>query len=236
MVFRYSMFDAFLECPQKFYRQYVLNEPGEESSALHYGSAMHAALRAHFEDQDPLAVFNMYWGSIKGKDIKYDRFSWQDLSDITNNTFIPNFLRLHAKKFSNVKIEETLEMPFLGSHTLQGTFDLVGEYESVLTVVDWKTATREYKESKILRNPQLSLYAALYQYKYNTLPLQSMYKVFIKSEGRIQTQKCPLTQDSISATIANVEAIGRTIIHMMETKDYYGSFNCYCKEHYVRNQ
>lgn len=231
MLIRYSMIDTFLQCPNKFFNNYVKERTEEEgkSSALEFGSAMHLALKAHFEGEDPFVTFDMYWNGVKSANIEYGRESWDDLRIMATETFIPNFLRMHSKKFSDVKTEETLTMPFLGSHTFQGTFDLCGQYEGKLTLTDWKTSAREYNSFKIMRNPQMYCYAMLYYHKYGILPEQVMYKVFIKSEKRIQTQKHILTQEKMASMISNVEAVCMQMIEMVEKKKFYCNWNsCYC--------
>jgi hypothetical protein len=191
-----------------------------------FGTALHGALNSFFSEGDPYLRFNMYWNSIKDSHLEYDRYTWEDLGTMATNVFIPNFIRLHSKKFKNPKLEETIEMPFLGEHTLQGTFDIAADYEGKLGLWDYKTSAREYPHSKIYRNPQLYIYARLYQHKYNELPEHVGYKVFIKSEKRIQTLKRPLTQSILDNMMGNVEAIARD---MISRKEFYCNYaNCYC--------
>lgn len=231
MILRYSMIDAFLQCPMKFYKSYILKEREEtKSSALEYGSALHLALKTHFEGGDPYSIFNMYWDSMKEANLEYQRLSWEDLKNATNNTFLPNFLRLHSKKFKNVKFEEELTMPIMDNHILQGTFDLCGEYEGILTMVDWKTSSREYNFSRIQKNPQLYIYSALYQYKYGVLPKQIMYKVAIKPELRWQTLKISLDEKKLELHMSNLYRIIKHMLLMIESNEFYSNYNCYCRE------
>ena len=229
MIIRYSMIDTFLQCPTKFRMQYIEGVTEETtSSALKFGSALHLAIKSYFEGEDPYETFNMYWNSVKSMNVKYDRYSWEDLRALAVDKFLPNFIRLHAKKFSSPKLEETVSMPILESHELQGTFDLAGQYEGKLTLTDWKTSSKEYPYAKIIRNPQMYIYAALYKHKYGVLPEQLMYKVFIKPEARIQTLKIDLTEEKLVHTMNNVELIIKNMISMMNNKTYYSNYNCYC--------
>lgn len=229
MQFRYSMIDSFVSCPSKFYSTYVLGQREEvKSPHLEFGTAVHMALNSHFEGEDPYDMFNTYWNSVEKMKLEYDRQSWEDLRAVAVDRFLPNFLRLHAKKFTNNRLEETIEVPFLGSHTLQGTFDLVGEYEGQLTMVDFKTSAREYPVSKIHRNPQMYIYSYLYLKKYGVMPKQVMYKVFIKTEGRIQSLKLPLTEEKLMHIMGNVEAICKNMLRMVEERSIYSNYNCYC--------
>lgn len=229
MLIRYSMIDAFVSCPMKFYRNYILNEAEPvKSSALEYGSAMHLALEGFHEGDDPYSIFEMYWNAIKETNLEYDRFSWQELNDMTKESFLPNYIRLHSKKIKDAKMEETIVYPLSEEHTIQGTIDISCKYDGLLSIGDFKTSAREYSNYKIIRNPQLWLYAWLYQQQYGELPQQLFYKVFIKSERRIQTQKILLTQEKLDLQMKNVSAIVDSIAYMMATGKFYANYNCYC--------
>lgn len=228
MIIRFSMIDSFLTCPKCYYKRYVLGkEDSVKSSATEFGSALHAAIRAHFEEGDPYIVFNMYWDSLKDIPMVIYRYGWQELRDLANNKFLPNFIRLHSKDFQNYKLEETIEMPLLGSHTLQGTFDLCGDYKGELTLTDWKTSSNDYKPSKIHRNHQPYVYSALYQYKYGVLPKRVMYKTFVKSKGSIQTTSAPVTEKILDLHIDNISNIVKSMLQITETKNVYTNYNCF---------
>lgn len=247
MIIRYSMIQSFLECPAQFHRRYILGEPDKDkSSALEFGSAMHLGIRTILDGEDGISAFQMYWDSLKYTPMVYHRYDWQELRDLACNQFLPNFGKLHAKKFGKSVQEETIDIPFDSAENfiqgkydtsgfenfLQGTYDLCGDYEGKLTIADWKTSTKEYDKNKIHRNPQMYIYAFLYQQKYKVLPEQLMYKVFIKSEGRIQTIKTPLTQEILDLQMQNVRGIIISMLDMIESGEYYCNFNhpfCGCK-------
>lgn len=220
-----------------FHRKYILGEVDKtKSSALEFGTALHLGIRSILEGEDGISDFQMYWDSLKDTEMVYYRFGWQELRDLACNKFLPNFIKMHAKKFSKSIQEETLECKIgvsgYDNTVLQGTFDLCGDYEGKLTLSDWKTSTKEYHLDKILRNPQMYIYAFLYQSKYHVLPEQLMYKVFIKSEGRIQTLKVPLTQEILDLQMNNVRSIVRAMYDMMKFNDWYCNYNnpfCGCK-------
>lgn len=226
------MIQDFLQCPAGFYKRHILGEVDtKKSSALEYGTALHLGIRSILEGDDGVADFNLYWDSLKDTEMVYYRHGWQELRDLANTRFLPNFQKLHAKKYVDIKQELQMSMPFMGEHTLQGTLDCVGMYEGALTVSDWKSSTAEYKKNKIERNPQMYLYAKLYQHNYGVLPTQLVYKVFIKSEGRIQTLKKELTEQYLCNIISTVENTVHAMVHMIETKRvYHNHESCYCKE------
>lgn len=225
MKFRYSMIDSYLACPNKFRAGYLLDGPRETSDALEFGTALHLAFKTHFEEGDPYAVFEMFWNSVKAKNLSYGRFSWEDLGGMVRDTFLPNFIKLHSKKFTEVKLEETAEMPFLGSNSLSGTFDVACMYEGKLSIVDYKTSAREYHMDKITRNPQMYIYAKLYETKYGVLPEQLVYKVFIKQERRIQTLKINLTKEKLDIIMSNVESVCKDMLQRIESNNWYCNYH-----------
>lgn len=231
MIFRYSQIDSFLRCPAAWYKTYILGEAEtKKSSALEFGTALHLGIKTILEGEDGIWSFNMYWDSVRDLDMIYYRHGWDELRKLAVEKFLPNFERLHAKKFSDIKQEQQLSMP-IGEHTLQGTFDCLGMYEDELTLCDWKTSTAEYKRNKIEKNPQLYIYAALCKHTYGTLPTQIMYKTFVKSEGRIQTMKLSLSEERLDKMMSNVANIVDSMVYILGTKKlYHNHESCYCRE------
>jgi hypothetical protein len=233
MNFRYSFINDWIKCPVAAYKRHVLGEADPvKSSALEFGTAMHSAIEAAFDGDDPIALFTMYWDSLKGVEMQYYQHSWEDLRDLAVNKFIPNFVSRHRKKFGKVITrEQKLSMPFLGDHTLEGTMDLLSEYEGVVTLTDWKTSTAPYKQSKIEKNPQMYIYAALAKANNLPVPEQLQYKVFVKTTGNIQTiQRKNLTDSDIHTNIVQVENIASTILWSIENKKLFHNYeSCYCR-------
>lgn len=231
MIIRYSMLDSFTRCPANFYKTYILGEKDDsKSSALEYGTALHLGIRAILDGDSGVDNFLLYWNSLKDVSMIYYRYGWQELRDLAVNKFLPNFERLHAKKFTRIVQELTLEMPFLGDHTLQGTPDIVCDYEGLPSVFDWKSSSTEYKRNKLDKNPQLYIYAALSKYNNLTLPKTIGYKVFRKDAASIQTLKKELHIENLDAMMRNVENIAKAMLRMIETKElYHAHETCYCK-------
>lgn len=231
MQIRYSHIEAYLQCPKRYKKLYIDKEVLQsETIDLHYGTAIHSAIQAHFDGGEPFDVFNMYWNSIKDKHLESGRYNWEDLGKMATDTFIPNFIRLHSKKIGILQMEETLEMSILdGKHSLSGTYDAIANVDQKLTLIDWKTSAREYPLSKIYRNPQLYIYAKMYEHKYGYLPEQIMYKVFIKQEKRIQSLKLELTKERLDNMMSNVYTICEDIVKRTETNTWFSNYNsCYC--------
>ncbi len=228
MLIRYSMLQSFLDCPLGFKRRYIDKiEDTEKSSALEYGQAVHAAIRSHFEGGDGIEVFRIYWDSLKDTEMKYYRHGWAELRNLAMTQFLPNFFRLHAKHYAVTCMEETHTMEFCG-HTVQGTWDMVSEYDGVLSVSDWKTASAPYKSDKILKSPQMWLYAMLYRDKYGKLPQQLIYKVFNKGSGSIQTLKTEVTEEKLENHKESVCNVIKTMAHCIENNNWFHRFDCFC--------
>jgi hypothetical protein len=233
MKFRYSQIQAFVDCPMGFKRRYIDNiQDTEKSSALELGTALHLAIKSHFEGEDPIEVFQMYWNSLKNVEMKYYRHDWNDLNNLALQKWIPNFVRLHAKKYAYIKAEETCELSYNGGHGdvhFSGTFDMCSIHEGLLTMTDWKTSSKEYKKSKIDNNPQMYLYAKMYEQKYDVLPEKLQYKVFRKDNGGIQTLETELTKEKLELQMTEICNIVETMQQMIKTGNWYHSFECWCE-------
>lgn len=230
MKIHYSQLNEFISCPMGYKRRYIDKIPDDEkSSALEYGQAIHLAIKTHFEGGDGLSVFNLYWDSLKDTPMKYWRHDWVDLRNLALNSFLPNFFRLHSKKYKNIKMEELCEAP-LEDFIIEGTFDCVSHYDGILTLSDWKTSSKEYKKNKIIKNPQMYMYAKMYEHTYGELPKQIQYKVFRKDNGSIQTLTAELTQEKLKLQLEEVLCIIKTMEHMTKTNTWYHNFDCWCKE------
>lgn len=230
MIIRYSMLNDFVSCPSGFKRRHIDGiRDLEKSSAAEYGTGIHLALKTHFEGGDALEVFKIYWDSLKDTKMVYYRHSWQDLRNMAVTKFLPNFIRLHSNKYSNPKMEETIDIPFMG-HTLQGTFDMCSDYEGVLTLSDYKTSSKEYRKDVIIKNPQMYIYSHLYKEKYGVLPKQILYKVFRKDNSSIQTLKTELTLEKLELQLKNVESIVNSMLHCISTGNWFHRFDCWCKD------
>src|ERR1700722_9305475 len=110
MKIHYSQLNEFISCPMGYKRKYIDKIPDlERSSALEYGTAIHTAIKTHFEGGDGLEVFKLFWDSLKNTEMKYWRHDWFDLRNIAVASFLPNFFRLHSKKYKNFRTEELCE-------------------------------------------------------------------------------------------------------------------------------
>lgn len=230
MKFHYSELDAFLACPAGYRDRYILGKRDEqESSALHIGTALHAAIKAYFDGLNAEQMFLTYWDSMQNTDMVYYRHGFDDLREL-GIRWLGLFIKMHAHKFTDFKMEELVEAEIMPGIFIEGTFDMCGMYDGVLTLTDWKTSSRAYPKDKILKNAQMYMYSKMYESKYGVLPEYIQYKVFRKDNGGIQTESTQLTPEKMYRQMGNVRDIIKLMIYAKENNVYPHSFSCYCKE------
>lgn len=231
MGINYSAVSAAYDCLEKYRLQYVekLPTPGPESGDLHFGSAVHAALQAHFEGGDAADVFSVYWDSLKDLPIAYGRLDWRGLSD-SGHALVSRFVRLHARHVEPVSIETRLYGE-LGGHPVEGTPDLVGSYKGIPSIIDFKTSQAAYPKEKIIVNEQMPLYWHLAKQQLGYTAHQLVYFVFCKVERRIQVLRRPVSEATLLPMLANVESMvqdlkTRTVFPKNRNSCMKGMYKC----------
>lgn len=188
----YSMIQDAYKCSKLYKFKHIDHIQPEMpgSSALEFGSAMHASIHSYFEGMDPTPVFNLYWDTIKDKDITYyhSKSGYQDWDYLKNagEVMLSKFQRFYGNKFKVVHpIEERLKAKIHGFN-FEGTPDFVGEFQGVPSIVDFKTSAENYTSDKIVCNEQMYLYAHLAKECLGYEVQQLVYIVFVKSPPKIQ--------------------------------------------------
>lgn len=218
------MISTAYECYKKYKLIYIDKvETDTTSSALAFGTAIHLAIEDILTGGDGESLFLTFWSSIRAKERAYIRYSWEDLNEL-GKLFIGRFKKLHAKKFTPFKLEDEIQVPFEG-HILQGTPDFIGHYDGKPSIFDWKTSSKEYSHWKIKTNEQMYMYAYLAREKYGFVAEQIGYKVFIKSEERIQTEILPLTNNKLDDMMNNVKLM---IQDLSSRETWPRNPSCYC--------
>lgn len=203
--FHYSEINAAYTCLQKYKYIYVDRLKTDTASAdMHFGSAIHLGLKAYFQNQDPIAMFDMYWNSVKTDKMKYTSKDWEQLRDM-GHVFITRWAKREAKYYKPIYVEEMLQAK-LGNFILEGTPDFIGNFDGELAIVDWKTSAREYDKKKIKVNEQMYIYAYMVKETLKLDVKKLAYCVFIKlPEPRIQTIEVDLTDAKLKDMIDNVK-------------------------------
>lgn len=167
-----------------------------------FGTAMHSGVQASLEGDDGIQVFDTYWQSLREKEMVQSKFNWEQLADM-GPKFLTRFDRLHKKDFEVLHMEKDLAGE-LGGFPLTGTPDLLGSYKGIPSIVDFKTSNWEYVKEKIIVNEQMPIYHHLAQQQLGYVAQQMVYKVFVKSQLRIQTLVLPIEKQTYDNAIRNV--------------------------------
>lgn len=223
MIFRNSTLQGYYRCPKYFELKEILKVPTEEveNASLAFGSGMHMALESFFdgEGHDPLEMFNMYWDTYKDKDIEYPaRTTWETYSSDAE-IFIDRFKRFQYKHLVPEIMEERFEIDLPSGNKLAGTPDFIGKYKDVVSVVDYKTSGRPYRDDELYSKEQMLIYAHFATLR-DITPEQIVYIVFIRTpQGpRIQVKIRPIEQKDIDKTLHNIDTVCKAI---SETKEFH---------------
>lgn len=204
----YSSIDAAQKCLQYYKYVYIdkIKPEEKDSAALHFGTALHMGLEQVLLGNDYHSPFQIYWDTLKDKDLQYGRFDTWDNLAATGPLFLDRFKRLHAKKYEIFSLEKRLYTKLDKFH-VEGTPDFVGNYEGVPSVVDFKTSAYPYDRAKGECNEQMYFYAYLAQQALKYEAQQLVYVVFVKGKDpRIQVLKYPLTSEKLESMLVNVKA------------------------------
>lgn len=201
LLFRYSTLKTAEFCPLKFKYQEVdgIPEPGPRSINLAFGTAIHAAIEAHFSDLDAVEVFKLSWAKIDPKehDDTYSRQGHVELA-LTGEEILRKWVKLHAKKYEPLHLEKELLFKIyknkdpkeLSFFEMKGTVDFIGKYNGKLSIVDWKTSATDFDKNKPLYDLQLWLYAHAVEQILNLKVEQIVYSPFVKYGAKVQTPVC----------------------------------------------
>lgn len=218
----YSMLRDYLSCPELYVGKHIEKSVKTEPSLdMEFGTALHMGLEYALKGEDGKVFFDSYWETIKDLPLKRFKFDWKCL-EYNGHIFLDRFARLHASKFKPVYQEERIYTD-LGGKKVEGTPDMLGEYEGVPSIIDFKTTATKYEKEKIICEEQLSFYSALAMKALNYVPRQKVYVVFNKDfkAPSISILKTELTEENISSTVSNM----MSVIEQIESKRFYRNTN-----------
>jgi hypothetical protein len=203
--YSYSQLSAAYRCNQYFKLLYVdrLKPPQAKSDALHFGSSMHSAIEEYLtHGSNIIDSFHAYW-SIEADKIEFGRYSRSEHENMAE-ILLTRFERKYAKKIKVHQQEVRLFGNISEGIRIEGTPDLLGDYEGVPSVIDFKTSASRYPKEKVFLGEQMPLYAHLAkQNGYN--PTQVVYIIFVKGQTPgIQVLTFELKSDYIDKVLANV--------------------------------
>lgn len=201
--YSYSDYSTAVQCLQKHKLVKIdkLKPDVPDSADLHMGTAMHGAIHAELEGDDGVKVFEAYWNTLIGQDLRTSRFDHEQLG-LMGPIFVSKFRKFYRDKFKP-KVMETRLYGEYREVRLEGTPDFIGYYEGELGLWDWKTAAYSYDKEKAKISLQLALYAYLAMQNYPDLEIKHVgYLVLDKSNQSIQRPIIlPLQQNKMFAML-----------------------------------
>lgn len=213
---RYSAISAYYKCPRLYQLDYIEKLPkvGPESSALHFGSAVHLAIEDVLQGGPGVLTFQMLWESRRNQDmVYYGRESWESLM-ADGERLLSLFKRNHAKHIKAAYVEEQISGVY-DKVKLMGTVDCAGEYKGVKSVIDFKTSGTRYPAEKLVVSEQLYVYNHLLSSERQYDAVQHVYIVLRKTgrdgEAGIQVITKPVSPAELTATLNNVRDVALEI-------------------------
>jgi hypothetical protein len=208
MNYNYSSLVAAYQCQEYYKYRYIDQIKQDEilSGDLLFGSAIHYALEQYLIDKSNIVhEFQVYWSNATKKKVSYGRFSAIDLSTQAE-ILLERFVRLHAKKIVPKELEQTFHGT-VGEFSVYGTPDCIGEFEGVMSIIDFKTSGYRYNKDRIKVSEQMVMYAHLAEQCKQYQIKQLVYIVFIKGkEPSIQILKQELTDSVKELLLTNIKA------------------------------
>lgn len=207
--YSYSTISAAYKCLKYYKLLYVdrIEVPGIESAALKFGSAMHAGLEAMLSNMNAQKVFDLVWDPLVNEPMEYYGLNHPTLKDM-GHTFLERFADRYLDKIEVVQMEQRL-YGSLGDIKLEGTPDVIGLYNGIPSIIDFKTSAKNYPAEKIEINEQMFLYAHLAKQSFGFEAKQLVYFVFVKdmkSGARVQRPlTLQITDAKMSSMLHNVE-------------------------------
>lgn len=175
-----SELTTFLRCRRKWNWGYVRGlESPKYNTNLSTGSAVHAALQAHYQDNDPFVALEEFWAPLLEGLSPDDPSMAQVAKDVNlSSIMVEGYLEWLAVEavdagLTPVAVEQKVEMLLTPDVTLHGTLDLVmADPDGNLWLIDHKTTAsfEALVDRRLQLNFQLQTYAMLCEDYFGTAP------------------------------------------------------------------
>ena len=158
----FSRINRYLTCPWQ-YRLYYLTGLRQRypSASLIFGQTIHQSIALYVGTrEDPVGYFLEAWRKVETTALTYStRESWSSLRNIGSG-LLEKFVNEEAPKLRNIQaIEKSFELSITNLELpLVGIIDLVADYETKRTVIDFKTSASSYDEHEAALSDQLTAY------------------------------------------------------------------------------
>jgi putative RecB family exonuclease len=222
----YSSISTFQACPLRWYFRYILGLPvSTVSASLVFGSALHACVQYHFEQQlvgisaDLEALLSVYqdsWESTCDRTILFPKGEDARTLGRMAERLLTSFLRSDFAQPKGVIIgveEELRGVVVPGCPELLARVDLLIDNGSELVVTDFKTSRSWWSEDKVGDvAPQLLLYSELVKPMADGRPVKLSFAVLTKHKIPVLTMhEVPLDPRQLQRTKRIVERVWQAI-------------------------
>ena len=204
-----SMMIDYLSCPLLFYYRYVakIRLPQKQIHLL-FGSAIHRAVEAIFEKEEPYSLFietfdkNKLLNEEKGLHKEYLDLGHEMIKNYLNEYPTLNSLYELDKGKSEVYIKRILKNPLTGEEMpipMSGRIDRLTDSDRI---VEYKTSAKKWSANEIRSRVQTLLYNLWFYSEYGKVPEETLYIILLKKYkkvGRGETfqvlsKNCTLTE------------------------------------------
>ena len=205
----YSQMTCYIDCPKKWYEQYVLKHwPVKKEQPLCFGIAFHAGMQRMCEswvlDQDKAlenAKSELRVSYSLGKDAGPDPDKWIPKGEHLL-TAMAEFLALNRFVPSADGIERKCTKP-----GFKGFVDCYAIFNGKRTIIDWKTSSYPYSRDKIETDRQLTAYGWMLPGKWD----QMAFCVINKYNQEVYWYPTTRTEEQIAEFEAEVTRIRREL-------------------------
>lgn len=227
MNFSFSSIKAYLQCPKKFYRQFILREP-VKSEAMDLGIAVHTALEKKLKNNlTNDKVRDVYKVLSLNSEFDILKEGLKILSDKTLD------LVFSAFKDRNIESEISLQYPYKDTeHNIKGKLDVLIEQEDKIVIVDFKTGKKRGKAGYWFDWLQQKIYSLLVEMKYKRenkklKPIQAVFW-FVRNNDILTFDNI---QEYNTRTKLFIEKQAKTILEELEKDNpisFIPKWNIFC--------
>jgi putative RecB family exonuclease len=208
----YSRVDTYERCPLQFRFRYLDKLPSTPSPDLSWGSAIHAALEAWWDQKlpDPPPVEVMFRALYdRWDDTGFDGMSREEKLVWYRHarTILARHHEIYARDYvPAVACEQWFELDIGDDVALCGSIDHVARTPSGgLGIVDWKTNRRAKTRAQVAGSLQLAIYALGAEELWGHQP-EWVALDFVVSGVRVTMPRSEIDTDAALATIRDVAA------------------------------
>ena len=201
-----SKFVCWTQCPYEFYLRYVQHEPMVATEALHFGTAVHRGLEAHYRGTDGARAFRLAWrelgDELRATGLHVDAGLSAMGLDLVEAT-IALGLRGEPERRVWLRTDATLTAPTLGY------MDLFSP--DAVEVVDFKTTVGAWSQERAEKEIwQPCLYSWAFWEETGKLPT-FRYVVLNRRSGQLEQFVTRRTHDDIAVMLERAIAISRGV-------------------------